>query len=92
MSRHDKAPATVATYFFPGKYSNVTPYSARSKSHQYVMAHSQVILDRTGAPDSMLFLAQDYFAHVHSLKEYRQIYKKLEDDARHFPYPDVLLV
>jgi protein tyrosine phosphatase len=32
MSRQDKESATVAKFFFPGRYSNVTPYSSRSKS------------------------------------------------------------
>jgi hypothetical protein len=29
MTKQDKASAT--TFFFPGRYSNVTPYSSRSK-------------------------------------------------------------
>jgi hypothetical protein len=30
---------------------------------KYLKSHAQVLLDRTGAPDSMWFLAQDYLAH-----------------------------
>ena len=40
---------------------------------KYLKSHAQVLLDRTGAPDSMWFLAQDYFAHVHNLSANRQI-------------------
>jgi hypothetical protein len=32
---------------------------------KYLKSHAQVLLDRTGAPDTMWFLAQDYLAHVH---------------------------
>jgi hypothetical protein len=34
---------------------------------KYIKSHAQVLLDRTGAPDNLWFLAQDYLAHVHNL-------------------------
>jgi hypothetical protein len=40
---------------------------------KYLKSHAQVFLDRTGAPDSMRFLAQDYLAHVHNLSANLQI-------------------
>jgi hypothetical protein len=33
----------------------------------YLKSHAQVLLDRTGAPDNLWFLAQDYLSHVHNL-------------------------
>jgi hypothetical protein len=56
------------------------------------------MLDRTGAPDNLWFLAQDYLAHVHNLSANRQINWKIPEqisrggDTRHILYPDVLLV
>jgi hypothetical protein len=32
---------------------------------KYLKSHVQVLLNRTGAPDNLWFLAQDYLAHVH---------------------------
>jgi hypothetical protein len=65
---------------------------------KYLKSHAQVLLDRTGAPDNIWFLAQeDYLAHVHNLSENRQLNWKIPEqvskgDTRHIPYPDVLLV
>jgi hypothetical protein len=64
---------------------------------KYLKSHAQVLLDRTGAPDNLWFLAQDYLAHVHNLSANRQINWKIPEqvsrgDTRHIPYPDVLLV
>jgi hypothetical protein len=36
-------------------------------------SHDQLLLNTTGAPDPMSFLAQDYLAHVHNLGTNRQI-------------------
>jgi hypothetical protein len=66
----------------------------------YIKSHAQVISDRTGAPDNLWFLAQDYLAHVHNLSANRQLNWKIPQqisrgrngDTRHIPYPDVLLV
>jgi hypothetical protein len=61
-------------------------------------SHGQVLLDRTGAPDNLWFLAQDYLAHVHNLSANRQLNRKISEqvskggDTRHIPYSDVLLV
>jgi hypothetical protein len=63
---------------------------------KYSKSHAQV--DRTGAPDNLWFLAQDYLAHVHNLSANRQLNWKIPEkvsrggDTRHIPYPDVLLV
>ena len=65
---------------------------------KYLKSHAQVLLDRTGAPDTMWFLAPDYFAHVHNLSANRQINWKIPEqvsrggDTRYLPYPNVLLV
>jgi hypothetical protein len=65
---------------------------------KYLKSHAQVLLDRTGAPDNLSFLAQDYLSHVHNLSPNRQLNWKIPEqvskggDTRHIPYPDVLLV
>jgi hypothetical protein len=65
---------------------------------KYLKSHAQALLDRTGAPDNLWFLAQDYLAHVHNLSANRQFNWKIPEqvsrggDTRHIPYPDVLLV
>jgi hypothetical protein len=47
------------------------------KSH----AHAQVLLDRTGAPDNLWFLVQDYLAHVHDLNENLQLNWKIPEQV-----------
>jgi hypothetical protein len=55
-------------------------------------------LERTGAPDNLWFVAQDYLSHVHNLSVNRQLSWKIpeqvlrgrEEDARHIPYYDVM--
>jgi hypothetical protein len=66
---------------------------------KYLKSHAQVMLDRTGAPDNLWFLVQDYLAHVHNLvhivkltRKYQNRYRGGEGYTRHIPYPDVLLV
>jgi hypothetical protein len=67
---------------------------------KYLKSHAQVLLDRTGAPDNLRFLAQDYLAHVHNLSANRQLNWKIPEkvskggtpDITHIQYPDVLLV
>jgi hypothetical protein len=39
---------------------------------KYLKSHAQVLLDRTGAPDNLWFLAQDYLSHIHNLSANRQ--------------------
>jgi hypothetical protein len=34
---------------------------------KYLKSHAQLLLDTTGALDTMWFLAQDYLSHVHYL-------------------------
>jgi hypothetical protein len=34
---------------------------------KYLKSNAQVLMDRTGAPDNLWFLSQDYSAHVHNL-------------------------
>jgi hypothetical protein len=38
----------------------------------YLKSHTQVLLDRTGTPDNVWFLAQDYLAYAHNLNTNRQ--------------------
>jgi hypothetical protein len=64
---------------------------------KYLKSHAQVLLDRTGAPGNLWFLAQDYLAHVHNLSRNLQLNWKIPEQVsrggtRHTPYPDVLLV
>jgi hypothetical protein len=66
---------------------------------KYLKSHAQVLMDRTGAPDNLWFVAQDYLAHVHNLIANRQLNSTRSirtgikgGDTRHIPYPDVLLV
>jgi hypothetical protein len=47
------------------------------------MSHAQILLDRTGAPDNLWFLAQDYMSNVHNLSANRQLnWKILEQVSR----------
>ncbi len=48
---------------------------------KYLKSHAQVLLDRTGAPDTLWFLAQDYLAHVHNLSANRQINWKIPEQV-----------
>jgi hypothetical protein len=65
---------------------------------RYLKSHAQVLLDRTGTPDTMWFLEQDYLAHMHNLSPNCQINWKIPEQVsggggtRNFSYPDVLLV
>jgi hypothetical protein len=57
---------------------------------KYLKSHTQVLLDRTGAPDNLWFLAQDYLAHVHNLSANRQINWKIPEQVSrggHQTYP-----
>jgi hypothetical protein len=40
---------------------------AELNSVKFLKSHAQVLLDRTGAPDNLWFLAQNYIAYVHNL-------------------------
>jgi hypothetical protein len=40
---------------------------------KYLKLHAQVLLDRTGAPDNLWFLAQDHLSHVHNLSANLQL-------------------
>jgi hypothetical protein len=44
---------------------------------KYLKSHAQILLDRTGAPDNLWFLAQDYLSHVHNLSANRQLNRKI---------------
>jgi hypothetical protein len=46
---------------------------------KYLKSHAQVLLDRTGAPDNLWFLAQDYLAHVGNLNANRQLNWKIPE-------------
>jgi hypothetical protein len=46
---------------------------------KHLESHAQILLDRTGAPDNLWFLAQDYLAHVHNLNANRQINWKIPE-------------
>jgi hypothetical protein len=56
-------------------------------------SHAQVLLDRTGTPDNLWFLAQDYLSHVHNLSANHQLNWKIPEQlSRGGRTPDVLLV
>jgi hypothetical protein len=66
---------------------------------KYLKSHAQVLLDRTGAPDNLWFLAQDYLSHVHDLSTNRQLngkyqnrYQRGRPDISHILMFDILLV
>jgi hypothetical protein len=40
---------------------------------KFLKSHAEVFLDRTGAPDNLWFLAEDYLVHNHYLCENRQL-------------------
>jgi hypothetical protein len=44
-------------------------------------SHVQVLLDRTGSPDNLWFLAQDYLSHVHILSADRQLNWKMPEQV-----------
>jgi hypothetical protein len=48
---------------------------------KYLKSHAQVLLDRTGAPDNLWFLAQDYLAYVHNLSANCQIKWKIPEQV-----------
>jgi hypothetical protein len=48
---------------------------------KYLKAHSQVLLHRSGAPDSMWFLEHDYLAYVYDLSANRQIDWKIPEQV-----------
>jgi hypothetical protein len=60
---------------------------------KYLNSHTQVLLDCTGAPDNLWFLAQDYLAHVHNLRANFQLNWKIPekvtkgDKGRQQTYP-----
>jgi hypothetical protein len=57
---------------------------------KYLKSHAQVLLDRTGVPDNLWFLAQDYLAHVHNLSANRQLNWKIPEQVSrggHQTYP-----
>jgi hypothetical protein len=64
---------------------------------KYLKLHAQVFLDRTGAPDNLWFVAQDYLSRFHNLSTNRQLNWKIPEQVskggtRHIPYPDILMV
>jgi hypothetical protein len=56
---------------------------------RYLKSHGQILLDRTGAPDTMWSLAQDYLANVHNLSSNRQIDWKKPEQVSKWWTPDI---
>jgi hypothetical protein len=54
---------------------------AELNSVKYLKSHAQVLLDRTGAPDNLWFLAQDNLSHVHNLSKNRQLNWKIPEQV-----------
>jgi hypothetical protein len=64
--------------------------SAELNGVKYLKSHAQVLLDRTGAPNNLRFLAQDYLANVHNLSANRQLNWKIPEQVSrggHKKYP-----
>jgi hypothetical protein len=56
---------------------------------KYLKSHAQVLLDRTGAPNSTWFLAQDYLAHVHNVSANLQLNWKIPEQVSRRGTPDI---
>jgi hypothetical protein len=56
---------------------------------KYLKSHAQVLLNRTGAPDNLWFLEQDYLAHVHNLSANRQLNWKISEQVSRGGTPDI---
>jgi hypothetical protein len=64
--------------------------SAEFNGVKYSKSHAQVLLDRTGAPYNLWFLAQDFLSHVHNLSANRQLNWKIpEQVSRGGATPDI---
>jgi hypothetical protein len=48
---------------------------------KYLKSHAKVLLDRTGAPNSAWFLAQDYLAHVYNVSANCQLNWKIPEQV-----------
>jgi hypothetical protein len=46
---------------------------------KYLKSYAQVLLDRTGTPDNLWFLAQDYSAYLHNLSANIQVNWKYQN-------------
>jgi hypothetical protein len=58
---------------------------------KYLKTHTQGLLDRTGAPDNLCFLAQDYLSHFYNLSANLQLNWKISEQVsrgrRYQTYP-----
>jgi hypothetical protein len=68
-----------------------TPWqnTAELNGVKYLKSHAQVLLDRTGAPDNLWFLAQDYLAHFHNISANHQINWKIPEQVSWGGTPDI---
>jgi hypothetical protein len=48
---------------------------------KYLKSHDQVLLDRTGSPGNVWFLAQDYLENVHKLSTNSHLNWKIPEQA-----------
>jgi hypothetical protein len=55
---------------------------------KYLKSHAQVLLDRTGAPDNLWFLAQDYLSHALNQSTNRQLNWKIPERVSTGGTPD----
>jgi hypothetical protein len=55
--------------------------SAESNGVKYLKSHSHVLLDRTGVPNCMWFIAQTYLAQVHNLSANHQLNWKITEQV-----------
>jgi hypothetical protein len=56
---------------------------------KYLKSHAQVLLDSSGTPDNLWFLAQDFLSHVHNLSANRQINWKIQEQVSRGGTPDI---
>jgi hypothetical protein len=71
---------------------NLRSFSYQRADVKYSKSHGQVLLDRTGAPDNLLVIVQDYLTQVHNISSNRQVNWKIPEQismggGEHQTYP-----
>jgi hypothetical protein len=56
---------------------------------KYLKSHAQILMDRTGAPDNLWFLAQDYLVNVDKLSANCQLNCKIPEQVSKGGTPDI---
>jgi hypothetical protein len=85
MSRRDKASATTFFCFFPGRYSNVTPYSSRSKSQRKTRSEAL-------KPLKVLFLWSVKTIHARAYTVTRSVEQQLQQSKEIVRLVDIVVL